>query len=217
MASGNSIERYALVLLGGIALLTFFFPLISFQIPIVGAKTYSGYDLILQTDDLSNRMTSAKSVSDAPEPKAKPADESNKSASQHQPLSLRLFWAIPFEITFALICAALLIVSSLFRIRLARIPALAGMVGGLLAILHVTIANSDMKRFFEVSMAQSAAALEDNPFSSLANSLSSLMVNAFQLKPGTGLWVLTLALALGALLAFSGVLSRFQIVDRSSQ
>src|SRR5436853_21856 len=56
--SGNFAERWIIGLLTAMGALMFFFPLLSFHIPIVGDVNYSGYDLVSHPGAVSNRLSS---------------------------------------------------------------------------------------------------------------------------------------------------------------
>lgn len=58
--------------------------------------------------------------------------------------------------------------------------------------------------------------LKGNPFAGLAENIGALMLNAFQIKPGWGVYALLLLLGLGAVLGFSRVLSRLRVAPEGS-
>jgi len=58
--------------------------------------------------------------------------------------------------------------------------------------------------------------LKGNPFTGLAENIGTLMLNAFQIKPGWAVYALLVLLGLAAMLGFSRVLSRLRVVPVGS-
>lgn len=58
--------------------------------------------------------------------------------------------------------------------------------------------------------------LKGNPFAGLAENIGKLMLNAFQIKPGWGIYALLVLLGLVAVLGFSRVLSRLRVAPTGS-
>jgi hypothetical protein len=67
-------------------------------------------------------------------------------------------------------------------------------------------------RLFLVTLRTSTAGLKDNPFAAMAEQFGNLMLNAFKIKPGLGLYVLGASLGGAALIAKSGILTKFRVV-----
>ena len=95
--------------------------------------------------------------------------------------------------------------------RVAVIAAYLGTAFSSVAILHIMIANSDFHSWMAASM-RSSSELANNPFAAIADQFGSLMVNAFKIRPGGGLYVLATCLAFSAVIAKSRVLTRFRVV-----
>jgi hypothetical protein len=66
------------------------------------------------------------------------------------------------------------------------------------------------------SMKSSQTQLQGNPYAGLAENLITLIVNAFQVKPGWGLYALLVPLGIAAALGFTRVLSRLRVAPMSS-
>ncbi len=58
--------------------------------------------------------------------------------------------------------------------------------------------------------------LKGNPYAGLAENISTLILNAFQIKPGWGVYALLVLLGLAAVLGFSRVLSRLRVAQAGS-
>jgi hypothetical protein len=74
------------------------------------------------------------------------------------------------------------------------------------------IANSDFHSWMAASMKSTRDELANNPFASMAEQFGSLMMNAFNITPGLGLYVLAGCLALATVIAKSRVLKNFRVV-----
>ena len=219
MSYWTSAEKAVLLSLASIALLMFFFPLIVIQAPIVGEQEVSGYDVFSKVRQFSNQVdkSSESSQSSAStstrEPDADPSSAPRtKQASESQmPISLRLAWLIPIDVTVTFILAAVTFVGAVGRVRVSSISAMAGAALALLALLHVTFANSDLHTWLASSFKASAEELKGNPFAGIAEQFGNLMLNAFKIKPGAGLYVLAGAMMISAVLAKTRILSRYRV------
>jgi hypothetical protein len=80
------------------------------------------------------------------------------------------------------------------------------------AIVHIAIANSDLHTWMQASMKRSTDDLKNNPFAAMAEQFGNLMMNAFKITPGLGLYALAGCLALAALVAQYRVVRRFRVV-----
>ncbi|MGA2336755.1 MAG: hypothetical protein ABSG08_15415 [Terriglobales bacterium] len=86
-----------------------------------------------------------------------------------------------------------------------------GSLFALAAILHLTVMNSDLHAWFQESMRAASEELRGNPFPNFAETLGGIVANAFQIKPGIGLYVLAVTLALAAFLAYSRLMETVAI------
>ena len=209
-------ERWALGLLACTAAITFFFPLISVHVPIAGDQEVSAYDAIAKIRQFREQLTSKTGESrGGEEAPTQPPTPVNGASVYRPPIpaSVELGWMIPVFIMAAFVCALATLVGSLFSLRLSKAASTLGALCGVAATVHVRVMNSDVHRFLEQSMKASAEDLKGNPFAGLAETLGNLLVNAFQLKPGVGLYVLTASLALAAFVAHSRLLSRLRFIE----
>jgi hypothetical protein len=211
------VERWVLGAVGAIAVLTFFFPLLTFHVPIVGDQPVSGYDVVSKVRQFSQAVRSASPPYQSPREMRSPSNHSSTSPARDgsgvvsAPLSLRLSWLIPVLITGALIGAGLTVVGSVVGITLARRGSTFGAVCGIGAILHIAILNSDVHTFMQQAMAVHAAVVQGNPFAGFAQALGNLAVNALTLAPGAGLWVLTGCLVIAAAATHTRALSTIRV------
>ena len=203
---GTPAENWTIGVLAGIALLTFFFPLISLRVPIAGDQTVSGYDVVSKMNNLKQSLTTP-SGGQIQLPQA-PAQ-----SDLRLPLSVRMVWLLPILFIAAFVCALLTLVGAWMSLKASRTASTAGAVCGLGAIVYLTILNSDVHTMMQQAMTNSATDLKDNPFAGLAQTLGSLMVGAFQVKAGTGLYTLVICLAAVALITHSRLLSRIRLAD----
>jgi uncharacterized protein YjiK len=196
-----------------VALLTFVFPLVTIHLPIVGNQDLSGYDVIADSKNYShslNKLTSTTPGGPNSEP-TQPAPTSSNAASTNLPMpfSVRTLILIPVEIVVSFICAlvALLCCFPPFRSVSAKPVATAGAVASVVAVLHLTIANSDLHRWFREYIVVGSPDHAADPFAGLALQIGNLAASAVQLTPGAGLYVCAVALTLTTVLLHSRILS----------
>jgi hypothetical protein len=205
----SNVERNAIVGCCVLSLLLFFFPLLTIQIPIAGQQDVSGYDVFSKLTEFQEKLerppNPTNPVTGLPQPK--PPD---------LPISLQIAWLTPLAIIAAFICAAIALIAAFKAIHVSRIVCVVGAVCAVVAILHITIMNSDLHSWFADSMKTVQSDLKGNAFNGLAENIGTLMLNAFQIKPGWAVYALLLLLGLAAVLGFSRVLSRLRVAPAGS-
>jgi hypothetical protein len=193
-------QKWSLSLLAILALLMFFFPLVSFHIPLAGDQNFSGYDIVTKIREFREKLPETPSTS-------RPAPSTGSGQETDAPLSIRMIWVLPVLILVAFISAGLVLVGSWWLSSgVAKISSLAGALAGVFSVAHLSKVNTDVHSMFQQTMQKTSGELKDNPIAGLAEGLGSLVANAFQLKPGFGLYVLTGALVIAALTAYAGVI-----------
>ena len=209
-------------LLAAIAALTFFFPLLSISLPIVGDQEVTGYDTASRIRQLTREVRSASGQGPGQGEDGKPSirlprtsPRANSGAARAMPASVRLSWLIPVFVVGAFGCALLTVLGSLVSLSVAKIASTVGTVCGVLALLHLTVMNSDVHSMLEQSVRRGAGGLKENPLRGLAQTLESVLVGSVSLTPGAGLYVLAVSLGLAALVTHSRLLSRIHLADRS--
>lgn len=199
----SSLERNSIVACCGLSLLLFFFPLLTIQIPIAGDQDVSGYDVVSKLTEFREKL--------------KPPDPTSTSSPTARtppplPLSIQLGWLLPLMLIVAFLSAAIAFIAAFKAVQVTRVMCVIGACCSAAVIVHITIMNSDIHSWLSESMKATREDLKGNPFAGLAENLSSLMVNAFQIKPGWGVFGLLFLLALAAVLAYSRILSRLRVV-----
>ena len=204
MDRSQSLEKAVVGLLLIFALLTFFFPLITFQIPVLGSQDVSGYDIFSKMGVFHDKMQSVPKSSGEPEPEALRSPGNEPSL----PISFQCIALIPLEVSLAFVCALIALPGcpGKFRRVHVKVACAVGSLSALAAILHLTVMNSDLHAWFKESMASSAE-LRGNAFANLAG----IVAIAFQVKPGIGLYLLAVTLALAAFLCYSRLLETVAI------
>lgn len=188
--------------------MTFFFPLVTFHVPILGDQDMSGYDLVAKMKDFDKTIDAVK-----PKPLDLPqsalASPTPATPPLEMPLSVQVVPLIPIEVIFGFASAAIALICCLIATRSssAKVFSTLGAVATAGAILHLTIANSDLHTWFHEQMDAQASSLADNPFANLGRQIADLAANSFEIKPGVGLYVLAATLSVAAVLFHSGVLS----------
>ena len=202
-------ERSLTAIAGAIGLLMFFFPLLTIQAPLVGAHDVTGYDIFSKVRQFSGQVDKSSEPRDS---RASSSKVERPEPEHALPLSLRIAWLIPVSVTAALVLAAVVILGTLISVRLSAAAAMLGTVLSAGAIVHIAIANSDLHIWMQASMKRSTDDLRNNPFAAMAEQFGNLMMNAFKITPGLGLYALAGCLALAALVAQYRVLRRFRVV-----
>jgi len=206
----GNVERNAIVGCCVLSILLFFFPLLTIRVPIAGEQDVSGYDAFSKITEFREKLKPPDAS------KKNPYATTPRTLPQDMPLSIRLGWLTPLAIIVAFVCAAIALVTAFKAIHISRIVCVAGTLCAGAAILHITIMNSDLHSWLAGSMKTAPSELKGNPFAGLAENISTLMLNAFQIKPGWAVYALLVLLGLAAVLGFSRVLSRLRVVPAGS-
>jgi hypothetical protein len=206
----NNIQRNALVGCCVLSLLLFFFPLLTIHVPIAGEQEVSGYDVFSKLTEFREKLKPPDGS------QTNPYTATPRTPLPDMPLSIQLGWLTPLAIIVAFVCAAIALVTAFKAIRISRIVCVIGAVCAGAAILHITIMNSDLHSWLAESMKTAQSELKGNPFAGLAENIGTLMLNAFQIKPGWGVYTLLVLLGLAAVLGFSRVLSRLRVAPAGS-
>jgi hypothetical protein len=102
MSEKQSSERWIVGTLLIVALLTFFFPLVSLQVPILGSQEVSGYDLINKAKEFDQALDAFKSKglgeSTSTPSQLEPNDSESSESRSTMPLSAQTLSLIPIEI-----------------------------------------------------------------------------------------------------------------------
>jgi hypothetical protein len=201
------LERKSIIACCGLSLLLFFFPLLTIHVPIAGDQDVSGYDALSKFSEFRKKLTSSST----------PSSDTTHTVdraplSQKVPLSVQIAWLIPTALTLAFLSAAVALVASFKDVEVTRTVCIIGVCCSAVAILHITIMNSDIQSWLSESMNTARTELKDNPFPGLAQSFGALLAIAFQIRPGWSLYALLVLLSVAAVLGFSRVLSRLRIV-----
>jgi hypothetical protein len=209
----NLAERFVVAVLAAVAALTFFLPLFSIHVPIVGDQQVTGYETASKIKQLTQRIRSAtgngREGDQKPSVKLPKMPGGDSSTPSSLPLSIRFSWLIPVFIIGAFAAALLTLLGSLTSLRLAKIGGVAGTVCSVLALVHLTAMNSDMHQLLENTLQGGTG--DRNPLEGLARFLGSALISNLDLNPGAALYVLAAALALATALVYSRLISRVRL------
>lgn len=197
-------ERKIIGFIAGVAILMFFFPLVSFQAPIVGDIGFSGYDVITRLNEKLQGYQERRPTSLAGSNEPQATVNKGKGEGVDLPISVKIAWLIPLAITGAFLCALVVFLGAWLILRVPTSPAGGGALLGIIAIIHLKMFNSDVHGMIRSHLKASTNHLQGNPFAGLAE----LAVSAFQIRPGIGLYVLTICLTIAAFFAYYGPTSR---------
>jgi hypothetical protein len=192
-------QRWITGVLIVIALLTFFFPLATVQIPVLGNQDFSGYDLISKARNFQQIAERSRELRDQ-QPEATAPDSGNpESAESALPLSVRALPFLPFAILASFALGAVALFGLMTDVGSSGFLKGTTAVAAALAILsavYIAVVNSDLHSYFQQQINASSSAAGDNPFAGLVQ----LAANAIQLKPGIGLYALAGVLSLATVL-----------------
>lgn len=207
----SKLERVVIAFLLMIGLLTFFFPLLTMSVPIIGQQSVSGYDVLSKFGDFSKNLNSGQPEAS---PATAPGDATGSSpeADQEMPLSVRLAWLVPLLIFASFACAAVSLAAVFIDGKAVKFSSAIGACLGIIAILHLAIMNSDLRSWITESMGTIQGG-SDNPFAGFAQGLGAMLANSIGIGAGAGLYVLAATLLLVAALSFTRILSRVRIAE----
>lgn len=202
-------ERWIVGALFFVALLAFFFPIASLQLPIVGTIEASGYDFTSKTKLFEDRLGNLNNQAPARSTEAPFSSATPSTATAPLPFSVRTIAVFPFEVlgSFALSAISLLLCIIGASRMLAKVSSSIAGVLGIGSILHIVIADSDLHSWFQTEMQATVNTAGDNPFAAFAQSISTLIANSVHFRPGLGLYMLAISVSIGALILFSGLVS----------
>ena len=206
----SNVERNAIAGCCVLSILLFFFPLLTIHVPIAGEQDVSGYDVFSKLTEFREKLKPPDGS------QTNPYSASPRTPPPDMPLSIQLGWLTPLAIIVAFVCAAIALVTAFKAVHVSRIVCVIGAVCAGAAILHITIMNSDLHSWLAESMKTAQSELKGNPYAGLAENISTLILNAFQIKPGWGVYTLLVLLGLAAVLGFSRVLSRLRVAPAGS-
>jgi hypothetical protein len=210
MRHWTAMERWLTLSVAAIGLLMFFFPLLVIQAPLVGEQDVSGYDIFSKVRQFSDQV---KKPSSEPErPNIPSRNTPSRVPDLGLPLSLRMAWLIPVNVIAAFILAAITLLGTAISMRLSGVAATGGAILAIVALLHVVLANSDLHSWMQASMKTGTDELKGNPFAAIAEQVGNLILTAFRIKPGPGLYVLGVCLGVAAIVAKTGILTNFRVV-----
>jgi hypothetical protein len=214
----HSSERWIISALLAVALLTFFFPLVTLQIPILGNQDVSGYDLVAKARAFNQTLDAVKSKQFGQSgPESVPSNPNPDASSSSMPLSVQTLSLIPIEITAIFACALIALLCCVGQTGSTSVKGFSsiGNIAAVATVLHLTVANSDLHAWFQDQMKADSPALARNPFAGLARQIETIAANSFQLKPGAGLYVLAATLSLATMFLYSKILSGSPLAEPS--
>jgi len=194
-------QRWIIGALLIVALLTFFFPLATVQIPVLGNQDFSGYDLISKARNFRQIAEQSRELG-GQQSEAMATDSGNpepEPLGAIMPLSVRALPFLPFAIlaSFALAAVALFVsLTDVVSLGFVKGTTAVAAVLAVLSTVHIAVVNSDLHTYLLQQVNTNSSAAADNPFARLAQ----LAVNAIQLKPGVGLYTLAGILSLATVL-----------------
>jgi hypothetical protein len=210
------IELWTITSLLIVALLTFFLPLLTIQIPLMGTQYVSGYDIFSKTKRFEKQLSSISGGSKNPSAKSgerQQSDQPTLSIPQNPehplPLSVRFSPLVPIEITLAFVCCMVALIASRWAIVAPKVAATVGAVSALSATIHIIAINADLHTWLQEPMP--FALKGGNPFAGFAQQLGKVLASSIQIIPGVGLYVLAVALVLVALAYHSRLLARLRL------
>ncbi len=215
------VELWTITSLLMVALLTFFFPLLTIQIPLLGTQYVSGYDIFSKTRQFEKQLSSISKGSKKPTPgegEGQQSDQPSPTLSIRQnpehpfPLSVQFAPLVPIEVTLAFVSCLVALLASRWGTGTSKVAATVGAVSALSATIHVIILNAELHTWFQESMQFPA---RGNFFAGFAQQLGKILASRLQITPGVGLYVLAVALVLVTIAYHSRLLARLRLDEPS--
>jgi hypothetical protein len=205
-------ERWIVGTFLTVALLTFFFPLVTLQVPILGNQDISGYDFITKATEFNQSLDVLKSKEVGEQTSEASEQVRSTPTSQMSPSSMSLpvqtLPFVPIEIIASFACALIALCSCASPLReITKLICIFGSVAAAVSLLHLAIANSDLHTWLHQQMKTDSSMLTNNPFAGLSQQIGNLAVNSFQLKAGVGLYVFAASLLLATIVLQSRLLA----------
>jgi len=215
MIDMRNAERWIVGALLCVALLTFFFPLVSLQVPIIGSQEVSGYDLVSKAKGFSQTLAKIKSGQqpesslESSQPATTDPNSTQPPPQSSLPLSVQTLAFVPIEIGGGFLFAVIALLCCLggFSSTSAKAVSIIGGLSAVAAIIHLAVANSDLHSFMAEQMRADSSATDNNVLAGLAQQVAKLAMNSVQLKPGAGLYVLAGCLSVAAIILLSRLLA----------
>jgi hypothetical protein len=215
-----STDRKIVGILLGVALLTFFLPLMTFQIPILGNRDVSGYDIFSKAQEYDKQLDAfnSKEFSKSSRAQSQSSEDNREPAGEETsvPFSAQTLPLIPYEV-FGGFLSALIALLRYHQIGIKHLfsfnprytirATVSGSIFAVMTIIHISIANSDLHTWFQEQINASSHGLTGSPFDNITQTIENMAANAFQIKPGIGLYILAAALILANIFLYSRNLS----------
>jgi hypothetical protein len=187
----ESRARWTVFFLLATALFSFFFPLISLQLPVLGNQSWSGYDAMSRMSSLEQQISSDTPANSTV---GRKASDPTVSPTPEMPLSVQSIRLVPIEIGSAFACALLSLILPIADSAGVKAFVTLGVVAAGACIIHITVANSDLHSWMQSAISEDAGRQTDN-FSAGIEKLGGLLANSVQLNPGWGLFMLAASLS----------------------
>lgn len=185
-------RRWIVFLLLATSLVSFFFPLISVQIPLLGNQSWSGYDAMSRIPSLQRQFApEGRSTRKANAEQTEPANPQ----MPEMPFSVQYLGLVPVEIGTAFACAVLALLLLLGNSRNVMAFTTFGAIAAVGGIIHVAVANSDLHSWFQATISANTIGQTDDLSAGLEK-LGGLIANSVQLNPGWGMFLLAGSLAI---------------------
>jgi hypothetical protein len=195
----GSKPRWTVFFLLATALISFFLPLVSLQIPILGNQSWSGYDAISRMSNLEQQLTSDTKVNP---PAGRREGDPTVSQMPEMPLSVQSLQLVPIEIGIAFVSALLSFFLLIGNSPFVKTFTALGAVGAVAGLIHITVANSDLHSWMQSSIAYDAARRTD-AYGVGIEKLGGLIANSVQLNPGWGMFMLAASLSISFVVIMS--------------
>jgi hypothetical protein len=159
--------------------------------PDCGDQEWSGYDVLAKSRDVDRKLDSFRDIgkshtaSEPPPARNEPSEPTSPSRSaeiEQMPFSMRTLAFLPVEIELAFVATAMAILLSFSKsaTRAVAFVSFSGGVAAAIAVLHLTVANSDLHVRMQQQMNSITVGDENNPFPGLAKEIANLAANAMQ-------------------------------------
>jgi hypothetical protein len=210
----GSVRKAATIVVTALGFLSFFLPIISMQVPVLGRMQFSPLNIVSRM--FSDKPGSSPSFSDATkigrqatksQDAAEIPERGDPSGNHNDPIGIKLLPFVPIEIALAYCSLMMILLLAVARPVLSRVRALAvlGLASSIIALISIFLfANAVISSMTE---SMNSPDMQDNPFSGIGQ----MLVQSIHIDPGSGIYMLVSAMAIITLVCYFNGLDRLVI------
>jgi hypothetical protein len=216
MVLGN-VRKAATIVVTALGFLSFFVPMITMQVPVLGRLQFSPLNIVSRI--FSDKPGSSPSFSDVTKIGERATKSQDATASSERgdhsgdkvPIAIRLVPFVPLEIVLTYFSLLMILLLALARPVLSKIRTLAvlGLISSSIALISIFLFADAVISTMTESM--NSPDMQDNPFAGIGR----MLVQSIHIDPGSGIYMLVIAMAIITLVCYFNGLDRLVIQTRA--